>query len=170
MANVQGTSTQSAKRQAATPDALALLKRDHRMVEDLFEDYEKARKSDRKQALVAQICEELTIHAELEEKTFYPQVQKALPESERDLVAEARVEHASLKWLIAQIQKESPDSEMWAARVTVLREYVDHHVKEEEKSMFPKVRKTELDLDEMGEMMAQTKAQLMEKMQKTQAH
>lgn len=170
MTTAQTSSTKSEKTQTASLDALTLLKRDHRVVEDLFDEYEKARKSERKQALVGQICLELTIHAELEEKAFYPPVQEALAESDRDLVAEARVEHASLKWLIAQIQKESSDSEQWAAKVKVLREYVDHHVKEEEKSMFPKVRKTDLDLAELGETMAQTKEQLTAKAPKAQPH
>lgn len=165
MTTAPSSSTSSAsQKKAATPDALALLKNDHRTVEDLFEDFEKARKSERKQTLAAKICEELTIHAELEEKAFYPPVQAALAEPDRDLVAEARVEHASLKWLIAQIQKESPDSELYEAKMTVLREYVDHHVKEEEKQMFPKVRKTELDLDDLGRVLMQTKEQLTQKL------
>lgn len=164
MTTAQSSSTSNAsQKKTATPDALALLKSDHRTVEDLFEDYEKARKSERKQTLAAKICEELTIHAELEEKAFYPQVQAALGD-DRDLVAEARVEHASLKWLIAQLQKESPDSELYEAKMTVLREYVDHHVKEEEKQMFPKVRKTDLDLDELGQTLMQTKEQLTQKL------
>jgi hemerythrin superfamily protein len=156
------TATASQKK-TATPDALALLKSDHRAVADLFEEHDKARKPERKQSLVARICEELTVHAELEEKVFYPAVQAALPDQDRDLVAEARVEHASLKWLIAQLQKESPESELYEAKVTVLHEYVDHHVKEEEKEMFPKVRKTDLDLDELGLTMAQNKEQLQQK-------
>lgn len=164
MTTAQSSSTSNAsQKKTAAPDALALLKSDHRTVEDLFEDYEKARKSERKQTLAAKICEELTIHAELEEKAFYPQVQSALGE-DRDLVAEARVEHASLKWLIAQLQKESPDSELYEAKMTVLREYVDHHVKEEEKQMFPKVRKTDLDLDELGQTLMQMKEQLTQKL------
>lgn len=171
MATAQSsTGTSSQKRQsAASQDAIALLKQDHRTVEDLFDEFEKARKEERKQALVSQICQELTIHAELEEKAFYPQVQEALGE-DRDLVAEARVEHASLKWLIAQIEKESGDKEMWEARVTVLKEYVEHHVKEEEKQMFPKVRKTELDLQAMGEVLVETKEKLTARIQKPAAH
>lgn len=165
MATTQGTSTRTEKSPATSQDALSLLKADHRAVSELFEDYEKARKAERKQSLVEKICEELTVHAELEEKAFYPAVQAALPEDDRDLVAEARVEHASLKWLIAQLQQEAPDSELYAAKVTVLQEYVDHHVKEEEKSMFPKVRKTEIDLDELGQTLAATKQELLAKVQ-----
>jgi hemerythrin-like domain-containing protein len=108
---------------------------------------------------VQQICEELTVHAQLEEQAFYPEAQKALGD-ERDLVDEARVEHASLKWLIAQLENEGPDSELYGARVTVLKEYVQHHVREEEKEMFPKLRKTELDLDRLGQTLFEVKQQL----------
>ncbi len=141
------------------PNALALLKADHRTVEDLFEEYEHARRNDRKQAIVQQICEELTVHAQLEEQAFYPQIQSALGE-DKDLVDEARVEHNSLKWLIAQIEEETPDSDLYAAKVTVLKEYVQHHVKEEEKEMFPKVRKTDIDLDALGQTLYEAKQQL----------
>ena len=141
-------------------NAIALLKNDHRTVEDLFEEYEHARRADRKQTIVQQICEELTVHAQLEEQAFYPAAQKALGSEDRDLVDEARVEHNSLKWLIAQLEQEAPDSELYAAKVTVLKEYVQHHVKEEEKEMFPKLRKTDLDLDELGQTLLATKQQL----------
>lgn len=151
-------------------NAIALLKGDHRTVEDLFEEYENARRSDRKQALVRQICEELTAHAQLEEQVFYPAAQSALGDDGVNLVSEARVEHASLKWLIAQLEAEAPDSELYAAKVTVLKEYVQHHVKEEEKEMFPRLRKTELDLDALGHTMIETKQTLQEKKQVKNAH
>lgn len=143
-------------------NAIAVLKNDHRTVEDLFEEYEHARRADRKQALVQQICEELTVHALLEEQAFYPAAQKALGE-EGDLVEEARVEHASLKWLIAQLESEASGSPTYAAKVTVLKEYVQHHVREEEKEMFPKLRKTNLDLDELGQTLLATKTKLQDK-------
>lgn len=149
-------STSRTPRKEIHQDAIALLKSDHRKVEDLFEEHEKARKAERKQLLVSQICDELTVHAQLEEQEFYPKVQEALP-NDGDLVAEARVEHASLKWLIEQLQSEDAGSELYDAKVKVLQEYVAHHVKEEEKQMFPKVRKSDLDLDALGEAMAQVK-------------
>lgn len=166
------TTTRSAKspvsektpeRNLKTANAIALLKGDHRTVEDLFEEYEHARRADRKQAIVQQICEELTVHAQLEEQAFYPAAQKALGEKDSDLVEEAKVEHSSLKWLIEQIEGESSDSELYAAKVTVLKEYVQHHVGEEEKEMFPKLRRTDLDLDALGKVLMETKAQLQKK-------
>lgn len=154
----KSTGTQKGSRARST-NAIALLKNDHRTVEELFDEYEHARRSDRKKAIVLQICEELTVHAQLEEQAFYPEAQKALGD-EGDLVEEARVEHASLKWLIAQLESEDSGSETYAAKVTVLKEYVQHHVGEEEKEMFPKLRKTDLDLDELGKTLIEAKAAL----------
>jgi hemerythrin superfamily protein len=137
---------------ARTPDALKLLMADHKEVKALFKDYEKLVKAEaddeRKQALAEQICQMLTVHATIEEELLYPAAHEVLEES--DLVDEATVEHASAKDLIAQIQGMSPSDELYDAKVTVLGEYIDHHVKEEEKEMFPKLRKTELDLKELG--------------------
>jgi hemerythrin superfamily protein len=140
-------------------DALALLKADHRAVEKLFADFESARKPQRKEEIARKICAELTIHARLEESTFYPAVREALPE-EQDLLDDAEVEHASLKWLIAQVETESCDSEFYDAKVTVLREYVKHHVKEEEKDMFPKIRKSALDIKQLGQVLQSRKQNL----------
>jgi hemerythrin superfamily protein len=161
------TSTKTAStaaRPAAAPgekakDAIALLKEDHRRVEDLFDQFESARKPERKQLLVQSICEELTIHAALEESEFYPAVREAL-KKEQDLMDEAEVEHASLKWLIAQLESETPESEHYEAKVTVLKEYVQHHVKEEEKQMFPKVRKSSLDTAALGQTLQAAKQNL----------
>jgi hemerythrin superfamily protein len=140
-------------------DALALLKADHRTVEELFEEFESARKPERKQMIVQTICNELTIHAKLEESAFYPPVREALPKDE-DLLDEAQVEHNSLKWLIAQLEGVEPGSELYDAKVTVLKEYVQHHVKEEEKEMFPKVRKSSLDTKELGKTLQAVKQKL----------
>jgi hemerythrin superfamily protein len=141
-------------------DAIALLKSDHRKVEDLFDEFEKATRKDRKEKIVEQICLELTVHAQLEEQEFYPPAQAALGD-DADLVDEATVEHASLKWLIAQIQSEGVESDLYDAKVKVLQEYVSHHVKEEEKEMFPKLKKTDLDLQELGGKLEAAKAKLM---------
>lgn len=146
----------------AAPNAIALLKSDHRLVEELFEKFEKTNSKDRKSKIVKSICEELTVHAELEEKFFYPVVRETL-KKEDDLLDEAQVEHASLKWLIAQLKAEGPDSEFYDAKVTVLKEYVQHHVKEEEKELFPKVKKSPLDLGELGTTLLSEKQKLQKK-------
>jgi len=149
--------TSTAKK--AAPNAITLLKSDHRLVEELFEKFEKTNFKDRKSKLVKSICEELTVHAELEEKFFYPPVRETL-KKEGDLLDEAEVEHSSLKWLIAQLESETPDSDLYDAKVTVLKEYVQHHVKEEEKELFPKVKKSPLDLAELGATLAGEKQRL----------
>jgi hemerythrin superfamily protein len=172
MTTTQTSNTRSKSKSSGTEtatrsmDALALLKADHRKVEELFSEFEGARRADQKARIVKQICLELTVHAALEEQEFYPVAREALDDDE-DLVDEANVEHASLKWLIAQLEGATPDTELYAAKVTVLKEYVQHHVKEEEKEMFPKLKKTELDLKALGEKMAETKVELMKS---TQAH
>lgn len=143
-------------------DALVLLKEDHRRVEDLFEQFESARKPERKLQIVKTICEELTAHAMLEESEFYPVVRKALPKDEH-LLDEAEVEHASLKSLVAQLETESPDAELYDAKVTVLKEYVSHHVKEEEKQMFPRIRKSDLDTAALGQTLQTAKLELQQK-------
>jgi hemerythrin superfamily protein len=140
-------------------DALDLLKADHRAVEKLFEEYESARKPERKDDLAHKICMELTNHAELEETSFYPAVREVLPEDE-DLLNEAEVEHSSLKWLIEQLESENSESPLFDAKVTTLKEYVQHHVKEEEKQMFPKIKKSELDTKELGKFLQERKKEL----------
>lgn len=160
----QSTSEKRTDRAAKTPNAIALLKNDHRTVEELFEEYEHARRADRKEAIVKEICEELTLHAQLEETSFYPEAQKVLGKEGEDLIAEAKVEHSSLKWLIAQLEAEDAGSELHAAKVTVLKEYVQHHVKEEEKELFPKLRKTDLDLESLGQTLMETKQALQQKL------
>ena len=142
-------------------EATALLRADHKLVDSLFEQYESAKTSAKKKALVAQICQELTIHAQIEEEIFYPQVQDAL--NDHELVPEAVVEHATLKDLIAQIEDAEPDSEMYDAKVKVLSEYVKHHVKEEQNEIFPKVKKSDLDLAAIGEELIQRKEELLGK-------
>jgi hemerythrin superfamily protein len=149
----------SAKRSAGrAADAIALLRADHTKVQDLFSQFEKTRSDDRKRSLAEQICMELTIHTTIEEEIFYPAVREAL--DEEDLLDEATVEHASAKELIAQIQGGSPKDDMWDAKVTVLGEYVKHHVKEEQNEMFPKVRKSKLDLRVLGDQLRARKQEL----------
>jgi hemerythrin superfamily protein len=139
-------------------DAIKLLKQDHREVERLVQDFEKAR-SPRKAEIADQICQMLTVHATIEEEIFYPAAREAL--KDEDLVEEAEVEHQSAKDLIAQIQGSTPDDDKFEARVKVLGEYVKHHVREEEKEMFPQLQKRKIDLQALGEQLMQRKQQLM---------
>ena len=141
-------------------DAIALLKEDHRKVEDLFGQFEKASGDGRKQKIAEQICMELTVHTELEEKIFYPACEGKV---EEDLLKEAYVEHDGAKVLIAEIEAGGPDDEYYDAKVKVLQEQIEHHVEEEEKRMeglFAQARKAGLDMDALGETMATRKAEL----------
>lgn len=147
------------KTPAAAKDAIALLKADHKAVSDLFANYEKTRSDAKKKALVAEICTALSVHAQIEEEIYYPAVKAAL--KDKLLVPEARVEHGSIKDLIAQLEGLEPDGEMYDAKVQVLSEYVKHHVKEEQNEMFPKAKATSLDQVELGARMAARKAELL---------
>ena len=155
------TSTTAKKSEATTKaqDATTMLKADHQKVSDLFAQYEKARVSSKKKDLVMQICNELTVHAQIEEEIFYPAVKKAT--KDRELVPEALIEHATLKDLIAQVKNVEPEGEMFEARITVLSEYVKHHVKEEENDMFAKAKASKLDMMKLGEELASRKDELM---------
>ena len=147
---------------AKTNDATRLLTKDHDAVKALFEQYEELVEDEaddeEKQTLAEDICDMLTVHATIEEEIFYPAAREALQEG--DLVDEATVEHASAKDLIAQIDAAEPGDELYDAKVTVLGEYIRHHVKEEEKSMFPKIRKSELDTRELGQKLQSKKEKL----------
>jgi len=152
--------TTAAKKNETKPQpAIAMLKADHKLVDELFEQFESAKSSETKKTLAEQICKELTIHAQVEEEIFYPAVKEAL--KDKQLVPEAQVEHATLKNLIAEIEAAKDDEEMWEARVKVLGEYVKHHVKEEQNEMFPKAKASDLDMDELGVMMQERKNELM---------
>src|SRR3954463_16606015 len=142
------------------PDAVALLKADHRKVEGLFADFEAAKGDGKKKALALQICMELTVHTRIEEDVFYPACEGKV---EEDLLKEAYVEHDGAKVLIAEIEAGGPDDEFYDAKVKVLSEMIEHHVEEEEKrveGMFSQARKAGLDMDALGEQMAAEKAQL----------
>src|ERR1700710_1271363 len=115
---------------ADKPDAIALLKADHRKVEDLFAKFESAKGDGRKQALAEQICMELTVHTKIEEDIFYPACEGKV---EEDLLKEAYVEHDSAKVLIAEIEAGGPEDDFYDAKVKVLSEMIEHHVEEEEK-------------------------------------
>lgn len=132
-------------------DAIALLKQDHANVKAMFKDFaglgERAFAS--KKRLADKICLELTRHATAEEELFYPALRAASKAAE-DLVDEATVEHATAKDLIAQIGEMDPHDELFDAKVTVLGEYIDHHVKEEEGELFPQAKQAGLDLQAMA--------------------
>jgi hemerythrin superfamily protein len=143
-------------------DAIALLKADHRRVEELFEQFEKASGDGRKEKLAREICRELIVHSKIEEEIFYPACDG---EIEDDLLKEAYVEHDAAKVLIAEIEKGEASDEFYEAKVKVLQEEIEHHVKEEERrmdGMFSQAKKAGLDMDALGEEMAQRKAELME--------
>jgi hemerythrin superfamily protein len=143
---------------STSPDAIALLKADHQRVTALFEQYAKSRSATKKQAIVTMICQELTVHAMIEEEIFYPAVRAAL--KDRELVPEALVEHATLKEFIAKVEGRTPDGDMFDAHIQVMGEYVKHHVKEEQTEMFTKARRSKLDLKELGTRLAARKEEL----------
>ena len=153
------TKTSATKESPTAKDAIALLKADHETVSDLFADYEKTDSSKKKKAIVAEICTELTVHTQIEEEIFYPAIKAAL--KDKLVVPEAIVEHAGVKDLIAQLEGVEPNGVIFDAKVKVLSEYVEHHVKEEQNEMFPKVKASSLDLVELGARMAARKADLL---------
>jgi hemerythrin superfamily protein len=144
----------------SNPDAIALLKADHRKVEELFEQFEKASGDGRKEKIAKQICLELTVHTQIEEEIFYPACEGKI---EEDLIKEAYVEHDAAKVLMAQIEAGGPDDEYYEAKVKVLSEEIEHHVEEEEKrmeGMFSQARKAGLDMDALGEQLRVRKEEL----------
>jgi hemerythrin superfamily protein len=142
-------------------DAVALLKEDHRTVEELFAEFEKAKGDNRKQKIAEQICLQLSVHAKIEEEIFYPACEGKV---EEDLLKEAYVEHDGAKVLIAEITAGSEQSdEFYDAKVKVLQEQIEHHVDEEEKRMeglFAQARKAGLDMEALGRQLAERKEEL----------
>ena len=142
-------------------DAIALLKEDHREVEKLFKRFEEAKGDGRKQKLAHQICLELIVHSEIEETIFYPACEGTVDEDE---LKEGYVEHDAAKLLIAEIEaaEEGADDEFFDTKVKVLSEEIEHHVKEEEGpgGIFSQARKGKLDMDAIGEQLAERKKEL----------
>jgi hypothetical protein len=142
------------------PDAIALLKEDHRKVEELFEQFAKARGESRKEILVKKICMELMVHTMIEEEIFYPSLRGKV---EDDVLDEAHVEHDGAKILIAELIGSEPDASFYDAKVTVLKEDIKHHVREEEKpseGMFAQARAADVDLNELGDRLRERKEEL----------
>jgi hypothetical protein len=147
------------QRTAAKPaDAIKLLKDDHREVKDWFEEYEKLEEDAEKQDLADRICLALTVHTQIEEEIYYPAAREAIDDD--DLLDEAEVEHASAKQQITEIRSMKAGDRLFDAKITVLGEYVNHHVEEEESEMFPESRNSELDLKALGVQLAERKAEL----------
>jgi hypothetical protein len=143
-------------------DAIALLKQDHRAVEELFEQFEKAGGGGRKQKLAEEICLELSVHATIEEEIFYPACEGKV---EDELLKESYVEHDGAKLLITEILAGEPSDEFYDSQVKVLQEQIEHHVEEEEKRMeglFSQARKAGLDMDALGAELAARKQELLE--------
>lgn len=155
------TKKRAARKSTTAPDAIALLKDDHAKVSAMFKQYDKLgdKAHATKLELARRICKELKVHTQIEEEIFYPATRAALPK-EDDLLDEAQVEHDGAKDLIRQLDAMKPEDDFFDAKVTVLGEYIKHHVKEEHEEMFPKVRKTKLDLRELGMRMAFRKQEL----------
>ena len=127
-----------AELKAAPISATVYLSGQHREVEALFEEIEKAgdRAAKKKEKIFAMIADKLTAHAKIEELIFYP----AAKEADEDLVLEAAEEHANVKAMIRKLQRTEGSDETFDAKVKVLKELVSHHVKEEEQELFPKCR------------------------------
>ncbi|MCP3733064.1 hemerythrin domain-containing protein [Sphingomonas sp. MG17] len=142
-------------------DAIALLKADHRAVEDLFDEFDATSSKAKQKSLATRICTELIVHTMIEEEIFYPAIKGKI---EEDLLDESYVEHDGAKLLISQIMAGEPGEDFFEAKVTVLSEAIEHHVHEEEmpkEGMFAQARASDVDLVALGETMAARKAELM---------
>jgi len=142
-------------------DAITLLKQDHKAVEKLFKQFEKAgsRAHKTRRDLVDKMVHELSVHAAIEEQAFYPAIREAVPPVEDD-VLESLEEHHIVKWTLSELDGMDPEHERFVAKTTVLMESVRHHVEEEETELFPKVRQAlgRKQLSELGQVMADLKA------------
>jgi len=145
----------------SSTDAIALLKADHRTVEELFAQFESESSKPRKVTIATRICQELAVHARVEEELVYPKALAAFKADDQALVWEATVEHGTLSGLIDALGGAAAGDDDFDAHVKVLKEYVKHHVREEENEMFPRLRATGLDLEALGEQIAAMKSELM---------
>jgi hypothetical protein len=154
-------------------DAIQLLKKDHKEVKALLKEFDhlRGRAKQKQHSVVMQICAALTIHAQIEEELVYPVFKELRSQDIKDLVREAAEEHQVAKTLIGELMALSPDVEQYEAKTTVLGEYVQHHVKEEEQELFLKAQKqlSAKRLAELGEKIAARKQALGEADPKQQA-
>ena len=153
--------SKSARNGSGRDDAISLLKSDHREVERLFASFESARSEDRKQEIAAQVCEALKAHTTIEEEIFYPAFLEATGDT--DIHHEAEIEHAGATHLIEEIEAAGPEDDHFDARISVLKEMIRHHVKEEEQrgGMFSKAQSSDMDLAELGRQMSERKLEIM---------
>ncbi len=143
-------------------DAVDLLVADHLAADKCFKQYEKLADKNapaaQRKALAEKVCGMLKVHTRIEEEIFYPAAREA--GIEEAMMDEAYIEHASAKDLIAQIESATPDSDYYDAKVKVLGDYIGHHVLEEHTEMFPKCRRSRMDLADLGRRMASRKKAL----------
>jgi hemerythrin superfamily protein len=153
--------SRTSTRKTQGPDAIALLKADHREVEGWFEAFEHTESAPKKRKLAGDICKALRVHTQIEEEIFYPACRNA--GISEDLMDEADIEHHAARKLIEEIEAGAPGDDHWDARVTVLSEMIKHHVKEEEErdGLFSKAKKVSLDLEELGAQLKARKTELM---------
>jgi hemerythrin superfamily protein len=140
-------------------DAIEMLAADHKEVQKLFKKFEKAKDDNEKRELVTATCNDLTVHSQIEEEIFYPAAREAI-EAE-NIMDEAEVEHTIAKQLVEELKSLEPGDPLYDAKFTVLGEYIKHHIEEEEKQMFPKAKKAKLDLESLGNEMAERKQALL---------
>jgi hemerythrin superfamily protein len=158
------TNSSRTSRSSTGDDAVSMLVQDHKKVQKLFRDFDKAheKQDDSTCEQIAQlVCAELEVHTTLEEELFYPAAREALGE-EAELIDEAEIEHQSAKDLIAELRAMNAADQKFAPAFTVLAEYVRHHIKEEEGEIFPKAKKAKVDMNSLGQEMQTRKTQLME--------
>ena len=162
---MQSTKKTSVKDDASS--AIALLMDDHAQVRQLFAEFKKIKSAAgaeaQKAELVQKVCQELLIHAQIEEEIFYPAMRAAI--DDEDLMDEAAVEHAAAKDLIMQLLEMTPGEALYDAKVTVLSESIEHHVAEEEGSMFPQARRAKELEPTLGDQLLQRKQELLAEME-----
>jgi hemerythrin superfamily protein len=144
------------------PDAVTLLKADHKQVKKWFEEFENATSPQKKQKLATDICNALTVHATIEEEIFYPAFVAAT--EDKDMHHEAIIEHNGAKTLIAEIESSEPSDDYFDSKVHVLSEMIKHHVKEEEQKggMFDEAKHSQqMNLADLGEQLFVRKNELM---------
>lgn len=168
MANVGKSESASKQKRESSggQDAISLLTKDHNNVKELLKNFEQLRKekavANRRREIALQICNELKVHTQIEEEIFYPGVREFL--EDQSMIDEALVEHQSAKSMIKQIESMDAGDELYDASVTVLGEYVKHHINEEERELFPEVKSSDADTIALGEELMERKEELMNKL------